>query len=108
MLRLIALTKHLPALEVKPVLTPIQYEVVSKWNDNDLTRYAIRKAVLNNKFSINYIDKILYSYEKNNIKSVQQAVADDEEFNDKRNNYYKNKYQKKFMKVIKIHILGMI
>ena len=77
------------------VLTPIQYEVVSKWNDNDLTRYAIRKAVLNNKFSINYIDKILYSYEKSNIKSVQQAISDDEEFNDKRNNYYKNKYQKK-------------
>lgn len=77
------------------VLTPIQYEVVSKWDDNDLTRYAIRKAVLNNKFSINYIEKILYSYEKNNIKSVQQAVADDEEFNDKRNNYYKNKYQKR-------------
>lgn len=74
------------------ILTPIQYEVVSKWNDDELTRYAIKKAVLNNKFNINYIDKILYSYEKENIKTVEQAIAKDEEFNNKRDSYYKNKY----------------
>lgn len=74
------------------ILTPIQYEVVSKWNDDELTRYAIKKAVLNNKFNINYIDKILFSYEKENIKTVEQAIAKDEEFNNKRDFYYKNKY----------------
>ena len=74
------------------MLTPIQYEVVSKWNDDELTRYAIKKAVLNNKFNINYIDKILYSYQKQNIKTVEQAVENDEEFNNKRDSYYKNKY----------------
>lgn len=77
------------------MLTPIQYEVVSQWEDNELTRYAIKKAVLNNKFNINYIDKILNSYEKQNIKTLQQAMANDEEFNNKRENYYKNKYEVK-------------
>ena len=77
------------------MLTPIQYEVVSQWEDNELTRYAIKKAVLNNKFNINYIDKILNSYEKQNIKTLQQAMANDEEFNTKRENYYKNKYEHK-------------
>ena len=77
------------------MLTPIQYEVVSKWNDNELTRYAIKKAVLNNKFNINYIDKILYSYQKQNIKTVEQAIENDEEFNKKRDSYYKNKYEHK-------------
>ena len=77
------------------MLTPIQYEVVSQWKDDELTRYAIKKAVLNNKFNINYIDKILSSYEKQNIKTLQQAMANDEEFNTKRENYYKNKYEHK-------------
>lgn len=77
------------------VLTPIAYEVVSQWEDNDLTRYAIKQAVLNNKFNINYIDKILYSYQKDNIKTVQQAIEREEEFNNKRDLYYKNKYEPK-------------
>ena len=74
------------------VLTPIQLEVVSGWEDNELTRHAIKQAVLNNKFNINYIDKILYSYQKDNIKTVQQAIAREEEFNNRRDYYYKNKY----------------
>lgn len=75
------------------VLTPIQYEVVSQWEDTKLTRHAIKQAVLNNKFNINYIDKIIYSYQKDNIKSVQEAMEREEEFNKKRDSYYKNKYQ---------------
>lgn len=77
------------------VLNDILYDVVKEWEDNDLTRYAIKKAVLNNKYNINYIQKILYSYEKNNIKSVQEAMEQDEEFNNKKEFYYKNKYQVK-------------
>ena len=77
------------------VLTPIQYDVVKLWDDNELTRYAIKKAVLNNKFNINYIDTILYSYKKENITTVQQAQESDEDFNKKRENYYKNKYEVK-------------
>lgn len=74
-------------------LTPIQLEIVNQWKDDELTRYAIKKAVLNNKFNINYISTILNSYQKNNIATIQQAMEDDEEFNNKRNKYYKNKYQ---------------
>lgn len=74
------------------MLAPIHYEIVSQWEDNDLTRYAIKQAVLNNKYNINYINKILFSYAKNNITSVQQAIEREEEFNNKRDNYYKNKY----------------
>jgi DnaD/phage-associated family protein len=73
-------------------LAPLQYEIIKTWEDTELTRYAIKKAVLNNKFNINYIQKILNSYEKENIKTVQQAVESDEAFERRRNNYYKNKY----------------
>jgi DNA replication protein DnaD len=50
---------------------------------------------LNNKFNINYIDKIIYSYKKNNIKTVQQAIDQEEEFNKKRDLYYQKKYEVK-------------
>ncbi|MBO7712755.1 MAG: DnaD domain protein [Methanobrevibacter sp.] len=73
-------------------IAPLHYEIIKTWKDTELTRYAIKKAVLNNKFNINYIQKILNSYEKENIKTVQQAVESDEAFESRRNNYYKNKY----------------
>ena len=61
-------------------LSPIEYEEVSSWEDNELTRYAIKQAVLNSKYGIKYISAILYSYKMNNIKSVQQAQLQDEQF----------------------------
>ena len=76
-------------------LTPIQLEVVEQWDDTELTRYAIKQAVLNNKFNINYIDKIIYSYKKDNITTVQQAIEREEDFNKKKDLYYKKKYEVK-------------
>lgn len=64
-------------------LTPIQLDVVNEWEDSDLTRYAIEQAVLNNKFNIKYIDKIIYSYKKENIKTVQQAKEREKQFKNK-------------------------
>lgn len=74
------------------VLAPIHYEIISEWEDNELTRYAIKQAVLNNKYNIKYIQTILTAYKKANIKTIQQAKEQEEEFNNKRNNYYKQKY----------------
>lgn len=75
------------------VLTSIHYDIISQWEDNELTRYAIKQAVLNNKYNINYIDKILYSYKRDNITTVQQAKEREEDFNKKRELYYKKKYE---------------
>lgn len=61
-------------------LSPIHYEVIETWEDNELTRYAIKKAVLNGKYNINYIDKILFNWQKDNITTVEQAKALDDEF----------------------------
>ena len=43
------------------VLSPIHYEIVSQWEDNELTRHAIKQAVLNNKYNIKYVNSILNS-----------------------------------------------
>lgn len=62
------------------ILTPIHYEVIQQWDDNELTRYAIKKAVLNGKYNINYIDKILFNWKKENITTLEQAKAQEDEF----------------------------
>lgn len=62
-------------------LSPIEFEEICKWSDTDLTRYAIKQAVLNGKYSIKYISKILYEWQKKNIKTVQEAQRNEEEWN---------------------------
>ncbi len=64
-------------------LSPIEYEEINTWEDNELTRYAIRKAILKGKYNIQYISTILFNYKKNGIKTVQQAKADEEAYNSK-------------------------
>ena len=67
-------------------LSPVEYEIIETWEDNDLTRHAIKEAILNGKYNLKYINAILHSYSKNGIKTVQQAQ--EEEFNFK--NRHKN------------------
>lgn len=64
-------------------LSPTEYEVISSWKDNDLTRYAIKQAILNGAPRIKYIQAILDSYKTKNIKSVQEAQNDEIKFKNK-------------------------
>ena len=66
-------------------LNPIEYEVVSRWEDNDLTRYAIKEAVLKGIYNIKYIDTVLSNYKKNSITTVQQAQEQEKKFKEKKN-----------------------
>lgn len=54
-------------------LNPIEYEEISKWEDNELTRYAIKTAVLNNAYSIKYIIAILNNWKAKNLKTVAEV-----------------------------------
>ena len=61
-------------------LNPIEYEVISKWEDNELTRYAIKQAVLNNKYNIKYINTILNNYKLNHITNIAEAEEQEGKF----------------------------
>ncbi len=65
-------------------LSSIEYEELSSWNDNELTRYAIKKAFSNGKYTLGYVKGILNNYRKNNITTIQQAQAEEENFKLKR------------------------
>lgn len=70
-------------------LSSVEYEEISKWEDNDLTRYAIKQAILNSAYSIKYINTILSSYKKKNIQTVQQAQEDEKKFKASKDKPYK-------------------
>lgn len=61
-------------------LSPTEYEYISNWDDNELTRYAIKLAILNNAPRIKYIQGILDNYKSKNIKTVQEAQEDEKKF----------------------------
>lgn len=61
-------------------LNGIEIEMIKEWNDNELTRYAIKQAVLNGKYNVKYINTILVNYKNNSITTVQQAQEDEKKF----------------------------
>lgn len=58
-------------------LSPMEYEIIKAWLDGgfdeNLIKEAIKEAVFNNVSSLRYIDKILYEWSKNGIKSVEDV-----------------------------------
>ena len=58
-------------------LTPMEYEISKAWlNDGiseELIKEAIKEAVFNHVINLKYIDKILYEWKKNNIKTVKEV-----------------------------------
>ena len=61
-------------------LNSIEIEMIREWNDNELTRYAIKQAVLNGKYNVKYINTILVNYKNNSIITVQQAQEEEKKF----------------------------
>ena len=65
-------------------LNSIEIEMIREWTDNELTRYAIKQAVLNGKYNVKYINTILVNYKNNSITTVQQAQEEEKMFKSKK------------------------
>nr|WP_244244676.1 DnaD domain-containing protein [Marinilactibacillus kalidii] len=62
-------------------LSPIEIQTLNMWIDDDhyepeLIQMALREAVLSQVYSLKYIDRILLSWEKKNIKSKDQVLKE--------------------------------
>lgn len=79
-------------------LNPIEYETITNWNKYnfplEMLKYATTKAVLKNIYNISYISKILYEWDKNNIRTLAQAQEEDKKFTDKPKRTYKTRQEK--------------
>ena len=70
--------------ELGRTLSSAEIEKVKEWEDNELTRYAVKVAILNGAYTINYIDTIIYNWQKLGIKSVSQAQEETKRYRDKK------------------------
>ncbi|WP_010631172.1 DnaD domain-containing protein [Sporolactobacillus vineae] len=61
-------------------LSPIECETLAMWTDDDhqspaMIKAALREAVVSGKLNFRYIDRILFEWKKNGIKTAAQAKA---------------------------------
>ena len=71
--------------ELGRLLSPIEIETVSMWFDQDghspeVVKEAIKEAVLANKSSLRYIDRILFEWKKKQFKTIEQIQKHTEQF----------------------------
>lgn len=69
-------------------LAPMEYEIINSWIDSGYTEEliiaALKEAVYNGVFRLNYIDKILYEWHKKGLKNKQDIKKDKENFKNKK------------------------
>lgn len=66
-------------------LSPMESESISMWLDDDghsveIIRAALREAVLAEKLSLRYIDRILFEWKKKNVKTLAQVENQTKKF----------------------------
>ncbi|WP_062198214.1 DnaD domain-containing protein [Massilibacterium senegalense] len=69
-------------------LTPMECEMIGKWLDEDLyperiILEALKEAVFSNKLNLRYIDRILFEWGKNGIRTVEQVKEHTKQFRKK-------------------------
>lgn len=73
-------------------LSPIEIETLNMWIDKDqyapeLIQMALREAVLSQVYSLKYIDKILLSWEKKNIRTKEQVEKESQKYRESQNQF---------------------
>ena len=73
--------------ELNKELSPIEREIVISWKDNgysdEIIKEAIKEAVYNGVSSLRYIDKILYEWDKKNIKTKEDVLKNKKNYREK-------------------------
>ncbi|MCM3003223.1 DnaD domain-containing protein [Priestia koreensis] len=59
-------------------LSPFECETLAMWQDQDyhdvvIIKAALREAVMSGKLNFRYIDRILFEWKKNGVKTIEQA-----------------------------------
>lgn len=70
-------------------LTPIEMQTIGMWLDEDhysleLIEMALKEAVLNQVYSLKYVDRILLTWEKKNIRTKEQVEKESRNFRNKK------------------------
>lgn len=65
-------------------LAPMEYEIINSWIDSghteDVIIAALKEAVYNGIFKLNYIDKILYEWQKKGVRTIKDIEQNKTKF----------------------------
>lgn len=61
-------------------LSPFEYELLGKWEDNEITRYAIKESVKCNARSIKYVERIVDNLKAKGIQTEAEAIIESDNF----------------------------
>ena len=61
-------------------ISPTEAELISTWEDNEVTRYAIKQTALNRKTTLKYTQGILNSFKEKGITTLAEVEADEQEY----------------------------
>ena len=69
-------------------LSPFECESLAMWMDDDhhdpiIIKAALRESVMSGKLNFRYIDRILFEWKKNGIKTIEQAKNHGRKFRQK-------------------------
>lgn len=70
------------------VLSPIEYEIIKAWGENNISEglieEALKEAVFNGVNNLRYIDKILYEWQKKGLKTREDIERNRKEYKQER------------------------
>ena len=73
-------------------LAPMEYEIINSWLDSgyekELVIQALKEAVFNGVFKLNYIDKILYEWSKKGIKTPKDITVSKQNHKEQKKELY--------------------
>lgn len=72
--------------EFNRALSPIEMQMIGQWLDQDayapgLIQLALKEAVLNQAYNLKYVDRVLLSWERKNIRTPQEVQAEQKKRN---------------------------
>lgn len=66
------------------VLSPIEYEVIKKWDYSyEIIELAVKEAILHNAKTIKYIDRIIFNWKQNKVETLEDAKKYLDEYSNK-------------------------
>lgn len=66
------------------VLSPIEYEVIKKWDYSyEIIELAVKEAILHNAKTIKYIDRIIFNWKQNKVETLEDARKYLDEYSNK-------------------------
>ena len=72
--------------ELNRTLSSSEIELVNTWEDNDITRHAIKETALARATSLKYTERILETYKSKGLKTLAEVERYEKDFREKKSN----------------------